>query len=80
MIACVGKTFYCYKRLLVGSQNLKKIFRRQIFSHADCREVVSGTLLKPQHRHPPGEITTELTNMVGSREEPDNLPDQTWSL
>ena len=41
------KTFYCSNRiLLVGfSQKIsKKFFQRPIFSHAGCREVVSGTV------------------------------------
>jgi len=42
------KTFYCGKRiLLVGfspQKILKKLFRRQIFLHTGCREVVSGTV------------------------------------
>ena len=42
------KEFYCCKRiLLVGfspQKFLKKFFRRQIFSHAGCREVVSGSV------------------------------------
>ena len=42
------KHFYCCKRNLLVSfspqEIFKKIFQRPIFSHAGCREVVSGTV------------------------------------
>jgi len=36
----------------LSSKNLKKFFRRQIFSHAGCREVVSGTVRPPTPQIP----------------------------